>query len=283
MTFKQISKANNEGLDPVNTTTKFSHLSTITETLRKEDIIASNFEHEGTVEEKFEYLKSHIPMLREFKYPIRIFAAGDHLIMWDYEVIYGIPNGTLFINPEFVKLLYGVYKLGGSYSRGVEAIFAHELFHERIDESMTHLLLPCNPLRKIGLRDFLRFRWSGWIKMKDAAAQLCAIGDEGLEGLVNITAIIQIAELHKRSKLPNNNQGDDADLAKILKRTCLDHWAVDRWHDEEFMRIASKLYPPAKEIASRIPTDYGTLTNLILQRVKEITEALNGIEKPMNR
>jgi len=262
MAHKQISKASNGGLDLVNTTTNFAHPSTATEALRRENPIPEDLWHDDLID----YLKLHVPQLREFRGTVMIADNPKYTPM-----VYNPTSHILTIDTDFAKLLYDVSELG-NHSKGLEAIFAHELAHEKLVGSTPDTIL-------------------GVCLSEEAAAELSAIAEGGLEVFIDSVAISAIGYARKQFRVSDGIQDRKVGMVEILnelsteaaeliivKVAFLDHYSVSKWHDDKFMEAVSVFYPPAKEVANRIPTDYDLLTKLIMQRVDEITGALKRAE-----
>jgi len=259
MVYKQVNEMDDKRRNLGTLMTTNRPQPSTTKALRRENPIPDDLWHDGLIE----YLKSHVPQLREFRGTIMIADSLKYTPM-----VYNPTSHILTIDTDFAKLLYDVSELG-NHSKGLEAIFAHELAHEKLVESTPDATL-------------------GVCLSEEAAAELSAIGEGGLETFIDSIAISTIGYGRKQFKVSDGIQDRKVNIVEILKELSteaaeliivkvafLDHYSVSKWHDDRFMEAVSVFYPPAKEIASRIPTDYDYLTELIMRRIDEIRDALN--------
>lgn len=243
MVSKQANKANNENQDAKSTTISDTPKTSITpKFLHAINMIADALRDKEAIE-RLDRLKQHVPMLREFK---------QHIVICDYPypiaLIKYFASINLFIDTNSVEPLCQISELGDNYSRGIRILLRHELEHERTGR----------------LKAFVHRS-----SELEAAAGLSAIRERGLDDLVDCLAILWIITTDQFKPESHN-----CDMRKFVTKGCLDHWAVGRWHDEKFVKAVSKIYEPAKEVASQIPTDYDRIVELVRQRASEITEAL---------
>jgi len=235
MAHKQISEASNEACKRVNVA--------VAETLRRETNLDIS-KCEKSVEEEFEYLKSQVPSLQEFKSPIMLGTIVEGPI---------VLFGTLIMDKDYVNPLCDIHRLGSNFSKGIDVIFRHELAHERQDIC--------------------------WRKQdaREAAAEISAISRRGLKDLVDQLAVMLVVDIcQPYSFLDPKNYG--AEITKWID-SHLKYYAVDRWHDPAFIKTVSRFFKPARSIVKSIPTDYEHITKLVVQKATAIIKALDRSEE----